>query len=47
MKNRITPRSVTYKSCILIILVCVFLSAFWALVPLFGWSYYSPGINNI
>ena len=36
------PRSITSNSCIWIIVLCVFLSAIWATLPLMGWSYYSP-----
>ena len=40
--NQITLRSITYKTCFLTILICVILSLIWTVVPLLGWSYYSP-----
>ena len=42
IRNLITLDSITYKTCIISIMLCVFLSAIWAILPLFGWSYYSP-----
>ena len=40
--NKIKSSSVTYSICLWIILLCAFLSAFWTVLPLLGWSYYSP-----
>ena len=40
--NKIKSSSITYKVCFMIISLCVFLSAFWTVLPLLGWSYYSP-----
>ena len=42
MRNRISLQSLTYKTCAYAIFVCISLSALWAILPLFGWSYYSP-----
>ena len=42
ISNTINSQSITYKACFLTIGLCIFLSAIWAVFPLFGWSYYSP-----
>ena len=42
LRNLICKQSITYKACFLTIGLCIFLSAIWAVFPLFGWSYYSP-----
>ena len=34
--------SPTVKDCCLKIITCILLGLFWASLPLFGWSYYSP-----
>ena len=42
ISNLINSKSITYKTCFLAILLCMFLSAIWTVFPLLGWSYYSP-----
>lgn len=34
-------KGITFKSCYIMSGVCIFLGAFWAAMPVFGWSYYS------
>ena len=36
------PGSITCKVCAYAIALCVCLSLVWTLLPLLGWSYYSP-----
>ena len=40
--NLMTVKHITTNKIIAAILICVLLSALWAILPLFGWSYYSP-----
>ena len=41
LKNPYDARKLDNKIMIKIILICLLLSLFWSIVPLFGWSYYS------
>ena len=40
MLNPTTVLTISYKVCFMTIVACVFGSALWAILPLFGWSYY-------
>jgi hypothetical protein len=42
VSNLINFKSITYKACFLIIALCIILSSVWTILPLVGWSYYSP-----
>ena len=41
ISNLINSKSITYKTCFLAIVLCIFLSLIWTVFPLTGWSYYS------
>jgi hypothetical protein len=38
--NKVQSRSVTFRKCFFIIILCLFLSSIWVVAPLLGWSYY-------
>ena len=42
ISNKVNSKSITYKTCFLVIAVCIVLSLIWTTFPLVGWSYYSP-----
>ena len=42
MSNKVNFRAITYKSIIFVTIFCITLSGLWSLLPVVGWSYYTP-----
>jgi len=46
LPNSLSYDASKYKSTYLIPILCLAFGLFWALAPIFGWSYYTLEVNN-